>query len=152
MAFPDNLVEGILVSPSNQSRGSPFARNKGFSERYDRSFEQNGQETLSQNGVVMLWDVRAFYGFFLWLLNNSGGLINAELFFSYRNFDNVTDLDGVNDWVPALDSAGSEFFNGVANNDDEEAEVVRITSRITAVRLDISSATPVTLRGTFSAV
>jgi len=157
MAFPNNIVEGILVSPENRSRGSPFARNKGFSERFDKVFQDSGYETRGagtpETGQQILWDVRALYGFFLWLQNQAQGeTITATLKFSYVNFEKVTDLVNEVDWVDALDSAGSAFFTEVLNNTDEEAEVVRITSKVTAVRLDIVSTSNKILNGTFSAV
>jgi len=152
-SFPlNNIVEGILVN-----RESPFARNKGFSERFDKVFQADGYPTLGDQaptGTSILWDVRALYGLFLWLHNISGqDLTKTELFFSYINFDKVTDLDNIDDWVAALDTAGAAFFAGTLDDGvDAEAEIVRISSKVTAVRLDIDSGADNILNGTFSAV
>lgn len=148
MAFPDDILEGILIS-----RGSPFARNKGFSERFDKVFQDSGYKTNGTTGTSLLYDVRALYGFFLWLQNNSGEDIDFEVFFSYKNFDNVTELTQSLDWVDALEADGVTPIAGtISDTEDAETEFVRISSRVTAIRIDIESTSNVDLDGTFSAV
>jgi hypothetical protein len=148
-----NVIEGILVS-----RESPFARNKGFSERFDKLFQADGYDTNGTDGTSILYDVRAIYGFFLWLQNRTAEDINFEVFFSYNNFDKVTDLVGDDgnfdpDWVVALEADGVTHIAGtIAPDGDIEAELARISSRVTAVRIDVDSTTNVKINGTFSAV
>ena len=151
MALKGTVLEGIL-----SNRESPFARNKGFSERFDKVFQDSGYDTRATevpSGTTVLWDVRAIYGFFVWLFNNAQAEdIELQLFFSYKNFDKVTDLSDELDWVEAVDSSDVPLIGTLLNNEQEELEIARISSRVTAVRLDIDSTTDVTLEGTFSAV
>ena len=151
---PD-VIEGILVS-----RGAPFARNKGFSERFDEVFQESGFAINASNHLSLLYDVRSLYGFFLWLQNQSASItIPFTVFFSYNNFDKVTDLAGSDgafdpDWVAALESDGVTPIAGTLAIDggDEEIEFVRVTARVTAVRIDFTPASNVTINGSVNAV
>ncbi len=146
MPFNEFLFEGIL-----ESRNSPFARNKGFSERYDKRFETGVGYVASD--TTILWDVRSMYGFFMWLKNNTGVLINFTVLYSYKNFTNIKSLTNDNDWVQALDSDDNPITGIINNGSEFELEKVRLTSRITAVRLDSTSIPALLdLNGVFSGV
>ena len=147
MPLKPNVIEGKF-----ESRQAPFARTKGFSEREDPIFQNTGYTTNGLNGTSLLYDVRALYGFFLWLQNLTGETVNFELFYSYKNFADVKTLTEDEDWVAALDSSSNPISGALLNATNKEVEFVRATSRVTAIRLDIDSATAVLLKGVFSAI
>ncbi len=137
MVLNSNVIEGILVS-----RESPFSRNKGFTERFDKIFQETGFTSNSAAGSSILYDVRSLYGFFIWLQNPSTNteVIDFQLFESYKNFDKVTDLTDTpeTDWVEVLDSLDAPISGSIAiGGIIEVLEEVRITSKTTAIRLDI---------------
>ena len=147
MTLKDNVVVGLL-----ESRKSPFARNKGFSEREDPVFQESGYTTNGSAGTSYLVDVRSLYGFFLWLQNLTGETVNFTVFFSYKNFSDIISLTEDNDWVIALDAADAPITGALASLTNKEVEFIRGTSRVTAIRLDIDSTTPLILNGVFSGI
>lgn len=147
MALKGNVVEGKI-----ESRQSPFARNKGFSEREDPVFQNTGYATNGATGLSYLVDVRSLYGFFLWLQNLTGEIVNFTVFYSYKNFTSVLNLTEDKDWVTALDDADAPITGALADATNKEVEFIRSTSKVTAVRLDIDSTTSQILNGVFSGI
>lgn len=147
MALKDNVIEGKVVA-----RLAPFANLKGFAEREDKTFQDDGYTTNGTDGTTLLYDVRAMYGFFLWLQNLTGESVNFTVFYSYKNFTDVKTLTEDDDWVIALDSTATPITGAIANGVDKEVEFVRATSRVTALRVDIDSTTAQILNGVFSAI
>lgn len=131
----------------------PFARNHGFSELHDKTFNDDGYP-IDTLGTTLLYDVRALYGFFLFLQNKETINLNFVVRYSYKDFTDLKtfDVDDTNeDWQLALDSV-SNPISGILNNTNLELEFVRATSKITAVRIDLDSASNLTLDGVFSTV
>jgi len=147
MALKANVIEGILVS-----RQSPFSRFKGFSEREDPVFQNAGYTTNGATGTTYLVDVRSLYGFFLWLQNLTSTIVNFTVFYSYKNFSDILTLTNDNDWVIALDEDDVPITGALLDATNKEVEFIRGTSRVTAVRLDIDSATVQILNGVFSGI
>jgi len=147
MPLKANVIEGKLVS-----RQAPFARFKGFSEREDPVFQNTGYTTNGVPGTTYLVDVRALYGFFLWLQNLTGETVNFTVFFSYKNFSLVTDLTEDVDWVQALDADDNPITGALLDATNQEVEFIRGTSKVTAIRLDIDSVTAQILNGVFSGI
>ncbi len=147
MALKANVVEGLL-----QARKSPFSRNKGFTEREDPVFQNTGYPTNDVAGTTYLVDVRSLYGFFLFLQNLTGETVNFTVFYAYKNFTDVKSLTEDVDWVTALDDADVPITGALLDVTNKEVEFIRGTSRVTAVRLDIDSATAQILNGVFSGI
>lgn len=147
MTLKDNVVEGLL-----KSRNSPFANNKGFSEREDSVFQNTGYTTNAAAGTSYLVDVRSLYGFFLWLQNLTGETVNFTVFYSYKNFSIVTALVDDLDWVAALDADDVPITGALVDGTNKEVEFIRSTSKVTAIRLDIDSPTSQILNGVFSGI
>lgn len=147
MPLKDNVAEGVLVS-----RQSPFARSTGFSEREDPIFQNAGYTTNASDGTSYLVDVRALYGFFLFLQNLTGESVNFTVFYAYKNFSLVTDLVNDVDWVAALDSDNIPITGVLLDQTNKEVEFIRGTSKVTAIRLDIDSTTSQILNGVFSGI
>lgn len=147
MTLNTNVVEGLLVS-----RQAPFARNKGFSERDDTVFQNTGYTTNAAAGTTYLVDVRSLYGFFLWLQNLTGETVNFTVFYSYKNFSSVLNLIDDNNWVIANDEDDLPITGALPDLTNKEVEFIRSTSKVTAVRLDIDSATSQILNGVFSGI
>lgn len=147
MPLKPHIEVGVL-----KSRESTFARNKGFSEREDLIFQNDGYTTNGTDGTSYLVDVRSLYGFFLFLQNLTGETVNFTVFYSYKNFTDILNLTEDDDWVQALDSEEAPITGALLNANNKEVEFVRITSKVTAVRLDINSTTSQILNGVFSGI
>ncbi len=146
----DDVQVGTLVS-----REAPFARNKGFGEREDKNLQSPGI-TVSDvgTGTSLLYDVRALYGFFLWLNNISAEDITFTLLYTFKNFTDITALTGDEDWQAALDSGNNPITGTItAGTEQEIIEFVRATSRVSGVRIDFNPPpSAVVIQGAFSAV
>jgi len=150
MAFKDVVVEGTLVA-----RASPFSSLKGFAEREDKNFQENGLNLVdSGTGASLLYDVRSLYGFFLWLDNLTAEDIDFTLFYTFKNFTDIKNLTGDTDWQPALDSNDNPIAGTIlAGTNQEIVEFVRATARVSGLRIDFDPPqTEVIINGVFSAV
>lgn len=143
--------KAIVITPKLESLGNAFARNKGFSEHYDRTFNDTGYDVDSP-GITLLYDVRSFYGFYLWLKNTTGISINFDVKYLYKNFEDLKTETDETDWIQAKDSADADIAGALINNTNLEVEFVRATPKVTAVRVDLDGASAVILNGTFTAI
>lgn len=132
-----------------------------FSEMYQKTLQDTGFEinnTTFDNENILIFDVKAFYAFFIQLFNPSPTVsVNYKIDFATLETALPADLDFTEEWfelVPEKTIATQKWSNATLDALKNISEFVRATPKITFIRisLKLSGATPTIITGVLSGV
>lgn len=142
-------------------RSSSYGRQGGFTEGFSKSFQDDGFEisnTVFDIENILIFDVRAFYSFFLQIINASETItVNYKVDFATQDTREPGKLDPVKAWFPLVVEKAiptESASNATLDNNKNISEFIRASSKITFVRISLrlSSATPTIIKGVVSGV